>query len=256
MSGIEVELLPALSDNYIFLLLDRESGTSGVVDPAEAGPVLARLGELGRGCDWIINTHHHGDHTAGNGEVKQATGAKIVGPAADAGRISGLDLQLREGDTFTFGSQQAKIYETPGHTSGHISYWFEEAGLLFSGDTLFALGCGRVFEGTMPQMHASLSKYQQMPDETVVYCGHEYTQSNARFALSVDPDNQALRQRAAEIDAMRQRGEPTVPTTLGVERRTNPFIRTSDPAIRRHLGMEQASDSDVFAEIRRRKDRF
>lgn len=256
MSAIEVELIPALSDNYMFLLFDPKTGTSGIVDPAEAPPVLARLKALGRGCDWIINTHHHGDHIAGNSEVKRATGAKIAGPAADAARIPDLDLKLREGDVFTFGSNDAQIYETPGHTSGHISYWFKDANMLFSGDTLFALGCGRVFEGTMPQMHASLSKYRQMPDETVVYCGHEYTQSNARFALSVDPDNQALIARAAEIDAVRKRGEPTVPTTLGLERQTNPFIRTNDPAIRRQLAMTDATDVKVFAEIRRRKDRF
>ena len=256
MAKLKVELLPALSDNYIYLLLDTETGTSGVVDPAEAAPVLEALSTRGRGLDWILNTHHHADHTAGNAEVKAKTGAKIAGPKADAHRIAGLDVLLSEGDCFSFGSHKADIYETPGHTSGHISLHFAGAGVLFSGDTLFALGCGRIFEGTPAQMWASLSKYAHMPDDTVVYCGHEYTQSNARFALSVDPDNMALRVRATAIDAARASARPTIPTTLGEERATNPFLRPSDPAIRQHLAMQDADNTQVFAEIRRRKDHF
>ncbi|MEZ5823971.1 MAG: hydroxyacylglutathione hydrolase [Geminicoccaceae bacterium] len=256
MAELQVERIPALSDNYMYLLFDPASGTSGIVDPAEAGPVVSALERHGRGLDWILNTHHHGDHTAGNPDLKKRYGAKLAGPAADRDRINGMDVMLGEGDAFSFGSHPVAIYETPGHTSGHISLHFADAGILFSGDTLFALGCGRLFEGSPAQMWNSLCKYVAMPDDTLVYCGHEYTLGNARFARSVDPDNGDLRNRAAEVEAMRQRGEATVPTTLGLERRTNPFLRPDDAGIRRVLGMEAASDVEVFAEIRRRKDNF
>ncbi|MCB2053096.1 MAG: hydroxyacylglutathione hydrolase [Geminicoccaceae bacterium] len=256
MAALDVELLEALSDNYVCLVVDPATGTSGVVDPAEADLVLRALEERDRKLDWILNTHHHADHTAGNLEVKRATGAKIAGPAADAHRIEGLDVELVEGENFVFGSHDVRILETPGHTSGHIAFFFADAKVLFCGDTLFALGCGRLFEGTPAQMWHSLEKFASMPDETLVYCGHEYTLSNARFALTVDPDNKALGARAAEIEQARASGRPTIPTTLGLERRTNPFLRPHDPGIRRHLGMEDAGDADVFAEIRARKDRF
>jgi len=256
MAELEIERLPARSDNYIYLLFEPESGTSGVVDPADAAPVLRRLEALGRGLDWILNTHHHGDHTGGNLEVKKATGCQIAGPRPEAARIPGLDVALGEGDGFTLGKASARILETPGHTGGHISYWFEDARALFCGDTLFALGCGRLFEGTPEMMWRSLSKYADMPDATRVYCGHEYTLANARFALTVDPDNTALKERAREIEALRGRGEPTIPTTLGEERRTNPFLRADDAAIRRSLGLADAAPAEVFAEIRRRKDSF
>ncbi|MCB9942407.1 MAG: hydroxyacylglutathione hydrolase [Geminicoccaceae bacterium] len=253
---LQVELIPALSDNYMFLLFDSVTNTSGVVDPADAGGVLAALERHGRKLDWIINTHHHADHTAGNAELKAETGARLAGPAAERQRIPDMDVLLAEGDHLDFGSQRAVVLETPGHTRGHISLYFPQSKMLFSGDTLFALGCGRLFEGTPEQMWHSLSKYASMPDETAVYCGHEYTLSNARFALSVDPDNELLIRRAAEIDGERRRGEPTIPTTLGLERQTNPFLRPGDPAIRARLGMQRASNAEVFAEIRKRKDSF
>lgn len=253
---LEIERLPLLSDNYAWLLLDTATGTSGVVDPGEAAPVLARLRALGRGLDWILATHHHGDHIAGSAELKAATGCRMAGPKADAARIPGLDVPLAEGDRLAFGSREALIIETPGHTRGHIAFWFAADRALFCGDTLFALGCGRLFEGDAATMWRSLAKLRALPDEALVHCGHEYTQSNARFALTVDPDNAELRARAAEIDAMRKRGEPTVPSRLGLEKRTNPFLRPDDPAIRRRLGMEGASDAEVLGEIRGRKDRF
>lgn len=256
MAELQVERIPALSDNYMFLLFDPVSGTSGIVDPADAGPVIEVLERHDRSLDWILNTHHHADHTAGNGDLMQRYGARLAGPAADHSRITGMDILLREGEAFTFGSHRVDILETPGHTSGHVSLHFADAGMLFSGDTLFALGCGRLFEGSPAQMWESLSKYAAMPDETIVWCGHEYTLGNARFALTVDPDNPALRERAREIEALRSRNEPTVPTTLGLERRTNPFLRPDDPSIRRTLGLERAGDIEVFAEIRRRKDSF
>ena len=254
MAKLDIEVLPALSDNYVYLLHELESGASGVVDPAEAAPVLARLAELGRGLDWILSTHHHFDHTGGNLEIKSATGCRIVGPAADRERIPGIDVTVAEGETFELGGAVAQVFDTPGHTSGHISFWFPDSAALFCADTLFALGCGRLFEGSAEQMWESLSKFLPMPDDTRVYCGHEYTLSNARFAVTVDPDNEALRLRAAEIERLRAEGTPTIPSRLGEEKATNPFLRPDDPAIRALLGLESASDSEVFGEIRARKD--
>lgn len=239
---LEIELLPILSDNYCFLIREPASGLSAVVDPGTDAPVAARLEELGRGLDWIIVTHHHADHTAGIAGLKQRFACRVVGPAAEAARISGLDLEVAEGDDFALGEETAKVLATPGHTAGHISYHFPESKALFCGDTLFALGCGRLFEGDAPTMWQSLGKLMALPDDTRVYCGHEYTASNARFALSVDGDNPKLKARAKEIDALRARDEPTVPTTIGRERATNPFVR--------------AKDARDFGRLRALKDRF
>jgi hydroxyacylglutathione hydrolase len=256
MGRLSIELLPIFSDNYVYLLHEAGRGTTGVVDPGAAEPVLARLGEIGWQLDWILSTHHHQDHTGGNLELKRKTGCRIAGPARERDAIPGIDLELREGDRFELGDASAAVLETPGHTRGHISYWFEADAAVFCADTLFALGCGRVFEGTPPQMWASLSKLAALPGPTRVYCGHEYTLSNARFAVTVDPDNAALKRRAAEIEELRAAGRPTIPSTLAVELETNPFLRAGDPAIRRGLGLTGASDAEVFAEIRRRKDQF
>jgi hydroxyacylglutathione hydrolase len=256
MSSLTVEMIPVLSDNYVYLIHEPSSGTTGVVDPAVAGPVRERLSARGWSLDWILSTHHHADHTGGNLELKQATGCRIAGPGKDASRIPGIDVKLVQGDRLKLGDEEAEIFETPGHTSGHISYWFAGSNALFCADTLFSLGCGRLFEGTPEQMWTSLRKFDDLPDEAIVYCAHEYTQANARFALSVDPDNPALQARAAEVDRQRAAGEPTVPTTLGQERAANPFLRPYDAAIRKQLGMDNAGDAEVFAEIRRRKDQF
>jgi hydroxyacylglutathione hydrolase len=256
MAKLQVEQIPVLSDNYVYLLHQPEGNVTGVVDPAVAAPVLERLQRHGWTLDWILSTHHHTDHTGGNLELKEATGCRIAGPGKDAARIPGIDRGLAEGDRFKLGALTAEIFETPGHTSGHISYWFPEAKALFCADTLFSLGCGRLFEGSPELMWRSLSKFAGLPDDALVYCAHEYTAANARFALSVDPDNPALKERAAEVERQRAAGQPTVPTTLGAERRANPFLRPQDPTIRRQLGMPDASDVEVFAEIRARKDRF
>ncbi|MEO1017835.1 MAG: hydroxyacylglutathione hydrolase [Pseudomonadota bacterium] len=255
MPSLEVELVPALSDNYIYLLFDPETETSGVVDPGEAEPVIGELEKKGRGLDWILATHHHGDHVGGLNTLKSHYSCKVAGPRADARRIPGLDVELADGEHLTFGGHQALVMETPGHTRGHIVFWFEDAQVLFSGDTLFALGCGRLFEDSAEAMWRSLEKIRELPDSAQVYCGHEYTQSNARFAVTVDPDNEDLQKRVAEINAQRGRNEPTIPFKLGLDKATNPFLRPDDPDIRRSLKMETHADKDVFAEIRSRKDR-
>jgi hydroxyacylglutathione hydrolase len=256
MAQLEIEQIPILSDNYVYLVREPEAGVTGVVDPGVAAPVLERLQRRGGTLDWILITHHHGDHTGGNLELKQATGCRIVGPKKDAARVPGIDLGVVEGERFRLGEAEAEVLETPGHTLGHISYWFADAKALFCADTLFSLGCGRVIEGQFEQMWNSLAKLARLPEDALVYCAHEYTQANARFALTIDPDNPALRARAAEVDRQRAAGQPTVPTRLGAERAANPFLRPQDEAIRRRLGMADANDAEVFAEIRKRKDRF
>lgn len=252
---LEIEILPILDDNYVYLLHEPESGARAIVDPGDASPVLAHLKKTGWPISLILCTHRHGDHVAGNLAVKAATNARVLGPAREAESIPGIDQRLVEGDEVRLGRETGRVIETPGHTAGHISFWFEGAGALFSGDTLFALGCGRLFEGDAATMWRSLQKLAALPPSTRIYCGHEYTQSNARFALSIDPDNAALKARAAAIDELRRADRPTIPSTLAEELATNPFLRPDDPAIRRHLKMEDASDAEVFAEIRRRKDR-
>ncbi len=250
MADLQIQLIPVLSDNYSYLVHEPESGVTAVVDPPVTEPFQKALVEKGWKLDWILATHHHPDHVAGIPELKAATGCKVAGPEG----LADVDVVLRGGDTFDLGSETARVIATPGHTLDHLALWFEGSNALFSADALFALGCGRVFEGTMEQMWESLSRLAELPDETTVYCGHEYTESNAKFAVTVDPDNQALAARASEIAQLRAAGKPTVPSSLGVEKATNPFLRAADPAIRAHLGMENASDAEVFAEIRTRKD--
>lgn len=254
--GVSVEILPLLTDNYAYLVTDTETGAVAVVDPGEAGPVLARVRERGGRLDWILLTHHHGDHVGGVGELVAATGARVAGPAADAHRLPPLDRALAEGEVFELGRAAARVIATPGHTAGHLCYLFESSGDLFCADTLFVMGCGRLFEGDAATMWASLSKLSRLPPETKVWCGHEYTLANARFALWVTPDDPAVRERAREVERLRSEGRPTVPSTIGLERATNPFLRPFDPAIRRRLGLEGASDAEVFGALRRAKDGF
>ena len=205
MAKLDVVQIPALSDNYIYLAHDADTGATAVVDPSEAAPVIAVLEEKGWSLSHILNTHHHMDHIGGNAELKAKYNATLVGPKADSHRISDMDVTLSEGDTYDFAGHVAQVFETPGHTSGHITLWFAEDKALFCGDTLFVLGCGRVFEGTMDQMWESLDKLRALPDDAVVYCAHEYTQANAKFALSVDGGNAALKERAARFDALGRR---------------------------------------------------
>ena len=256
MAHIEVLQIPVLSDNYVYLVRDEDTGTCGVVDPAVGGPVIDALEARGWKLDWIINTHHHGDHTGANMELKEKYGCSIVGPRGEQDKIPGIDQAAGDGDTFALGSSVAKVFDVPGHTAGHNAYWFEDSDALFCGDTLFALGCGRVFEGTHEQMWTSLDKLRSLPATTRIYCAHEYTEANLAFALTVEPDNSDLLSRADEIRALRGEGKPTVPSELGQELATNPFVRADQDALQAAVGMAGADPVAVFAEVRTRKDNF
>jgi len=240
--ALVVARVPVLSDNYVWLMHDADSGETVAIDPAVADPVLDAAAERGWTITQIWNTHWHPDHTGGNEAIKAATGCLITGPAAEAAKIPTLDRTVGEGDSVTIGAHRAKVLEVPAHTAGHIAYHLDAAQILFIGDTLFAMGCGRLFEGTAAQMFANMQRLGKLADETIVYCAHEYTQSNGQFALVADPENDAIRERMANVDAARSRGEPTVPTTIGLERATNVFLR--------------ARDADQLAELRAAKDAF
>lgn len=255
MSMLEIEQLAVLRDNYVYLLHDPQSGATAAVDPAVAGPVLERLDRRRWQLTHILNTHHHGDHVGGNLELKAATGCLIVGNREDAARIPGIDVGVGDGDHVSVGNAIAGVIGVNGHTVGHIAYWFPDSKALFCGDTLFSLGCGRLFEGSPSQMWTSLRKLRALPDDTAVYCAHEYTESNARFALTVDPQNAALQVRVAEVANLRATGRPTVPSLLGVEKQANPFLRADAPALQQAVGA--AGDPvRAFAAIRQRKDEF
>jgi hydroxyacylglutathione hydrolase len=222
---IEVVRIPALQDNYIWMAHDDASGETVVIDPAEAAPVLAEAEKRGWTIGQIWNTHWHGDHIGGNAAIKAATGARVTAPAAEAAKIPTLDVAVGEGDKACIGRIAARVIEVPAHTAGHIAYYLPEAGIAFVGDTLFAMGCGRLFEGTAMQMWRNMERLAALPPETKIYCAHEYTQANGRFALTAEPETDAIADRMREVDAARALGQPTVPTTIALERATNPFMR-------------------------------
>lgn len=252
--AVDIELFMCRSDNFGVLVRDAATGETMLVDAPEERPILAAVERTGWRPTLLLSTHHHQDHVEANLALKKQFGLRIVGPAAEKGKIPGIDETVTEGDAIPFGSQTVQVIATPGHTAGHVSYHLPGSRVVFTADALFSLGCGRLFEGTPATMFASLKKLAALPPDTTVYCGHEYTLSNARFALTVDPANPALRERAKAVEALRGKDLPTLPTTIRQEMETNPFLRCHDPAIRRNLGMEQASDEAVFAELRRRKD--
>jgi hydroxyacylglutathione hydrolase len=228
--ALEIIRIPVLSDNYVWLVHEPDSRETMVVDPAVAAPVLAEADARGWKITQIWNTHWHPDHTGGNAEIKAATGCVITGPTAEAARIPTLDVLVAEGDAVSLGAVTAQVIDVPAHTAGHIAFHFPSEQAAFVGDTLFAMGCGRLFEGTADQMYSNMRKLEALGDDTRVYCAHEYTQSNGRFALTVEPDNQALVERMAQVDAMRERGDATVPTSIALERATNPFMRAASVA--------------------------
>jgi len=249
---VQIEIVPCLSDNYAYLV--KSGDQCAVVDPSEAEPIQAALAKTGWTLTHILNTHHHLDHCGGNLALKAQTGATIVGPGKDAARIPGLDVGVDERSGWAFDGRKVQVLEVPAHTKGAITFVID--GHAFTGDTLFLMGCGRLFEGDPQMMWTSLSKLMTLPDETKIYCGHEYTQTNGRFALTLEPSNQALRVRMEDVNALRAAGQPTVPATMGLEKKTNPFLRPDMPEIRKSLGMEAAGTVAAFGEIRARKDRF
>ena len=249
---LTVHQFPCLSDNYGFLIRDEATGQTGCIDTPEAGAILRELEDLGWDLDFIFNTHWHPDHAGGNADIKAITGCTIVGPK-EVTRIAPLDREVGHGDTVTLGETMFQVFDTGGHTLGHITYFDAADRIAFVGDTLFALGCGRLFEGTPEQMWDSLQRLAALPDDTTVYCAHEYTASNARFALSVD-DGPALKARAEQVFAARERGEWTVPTTIGLEKATNPFLRA--PALAGRVGATGKPDAQAFAAVRAAKDNF
>lgn len=237
---LNVTLIPVLSDNYAYIL---QSGSDvAVVDAGESAPVIAYLDDQGLSPSVIFNTHHHHDHIGGNRELKKKYGAKIIAPEKDRHRIADIDEGVSEGHKLTFGDEEIEIMETPGHTTGHIVLWFPKSHILFSGDTLFAMGCGRTFEGTAEQLFNAFERFKQLPDDTKIYCGHEYTESNGKFCLSVDPDNQDLIERMQRVRKTRSQQKPTIPTTIELEKKTNAFMR--------------AKNADEFAKLRILKDKF
>lgn len=251
-----VEQFTCRTDNFGVLIHDDSARLTASIDAPESAPIQARLRDKGWHLNLILTTHHHGDHVEANIALQNAYSCTVTGPAEESDRIPGITDKVRGGDTFVFGGFEMRVIATPGHTLGHVCYWLPGAAIVFTADTLFALGCGRIFEGTPEMMWASLQRLAALPDETQVYCGHEYTEANARFAVTVEPDNADLVARAEEVRRLLAAGKPTLPTTIGLEKRTNPFLRAGEPSIRARLGMENAAPAEVFAEIRKRKDHF
>ncbi|THD46260.1 MAG: hydroxyacylglutathione hydrolase [Bradyrhizobium sp.] len=246
-----------LKDNYGVLIHDSGSGATATIDAPDGEAVIAAADAEGWTLTDVLVTHHHADHTQGLPALRaRYPKLKVVGPAKEAARIAGLDQHVVEGDYAHVGRLAAKVIETPGHTAGHIAYWFEEDEIVFVGDTLFSLGCGRVFETPYPVMWDSLNKLAALPGETQVYCGHEYTEANGRFAMTIEPGNAILKARIEQVAALRAAGKPTVPTTIAAELAANPFLRAEEPQIQAAIGMKDADAAAAFAEIRTRKDRF
>jgi hydroxyacylglutathione hydrolase len=253
---LEIALVPMLKDNYAYLIHDNASGATAILDPSEAEPGLKAAAARGWTITHVLDTHHHNDHCGGNLGIKKKTGAKVVGPAYDRERIPGLDIAVDEQSGFDFAGHHADVLFIPGHTKGHIAFHFSDSQAVFCGDTLFSIGCGRMFEGTSDVMWPSLLKLRALPDETRIYCGHEYTEANIRFALAADPDNAALKKRAEEAKKLRAAGQPTIPAILGAEKEANPFLRADQPELMARFGGKDKPAHEIFGAIRAAKDRF
>jgi hydroxyacylglutathione hydrolase len=252
----QIYLFPCLKDNFGVLIRDPESGATAAIDVPEAAPVEAALKKTGWRLSDILVTHHHADHTQGIGEIKGHHKCRVVAPRAEAARIAHVDETVSEGDTVRVGGLQGKVIDTPGHTAGHISYFFPADKLAFVGDTLFSIGCGRVIEGNPEMMWQSLLKLRNLPDDTQFYCGHEYTDANIRFAKTIEPNNKALAARAEQVKQQLAAGKPTIPATIAAEKAANPFLRADDAGVAKSLGLSGSPAWQVFAEIRERKNRF
>ncbi|MEE9338906.1 MAG: hydroxyacylglutathione hydrolase [Methylococcaceae bacterium] len=253
---LEIIQLPVLSDNYIYIIHEPNSKETAVVDPAIAQPVIDLLNGKGWNLNYILNTHHHSDHVGANLELKKQTGCQIIGFGQDAQRIPGIDITLKQGDEVKLGNQIAKVIATPGHTLGHIVYYFAESLALFCGDTLFSMGCGRLFEGTAEQMWHSLQLLKNLPKQTKIYCAHEYTQDNSKFALTLEPDNKQLIKRIEEVNSLRTANKTTIPSSLEQELMTNPFLREDSLALQESIDMVSMPAVEVFRKIRKLKDNF
>jgi len=256
LRSLHLDIIPCLEDNYAYLICDSDSETVAVGDAPEAAPIIAALDAKDWSLDYILLTHHHYDHIDGVEELREKYNCKVVGAEADAHRLPPLDKALKSDDHWDFGMRVVDVLDAPGHTVGQIAFYFERAKALFTGDSLFSLGCGRLFEGTPADMHGALSTFSALPASTKIYPGHEYTLANANFAMTIESENPALIERVAEVKSQRDKGEPTIPTTIGMERATNPFMRAHEPTVKEALGMVGADDLAVFTEIRTRKDNF
>lgn len=255
MPAIQIHQFLCLKDNFGVLIHEPETNVTASIDAPDAPPIRDVLRLKGWRLTHILVTHHHADHTQGIADLKAETGCTVIGPRNESAKIKGLESLVGEGDSFSFGSVRVQVLDTPGHTAGHITYWLPSEAVAFAGDTIFAVGCGRVIEGSMEQMWNSLSKIAKLPPDTELYCGHEYTLANVKFALTIEPENEALQRRAAEVERLVAAGKPTLPTRVSEELATNPFLRAGSPAIRKRLGLEKAADWQVFAEVRERKNR-
>lgn len=253
---LEIRTIPCLDDNYAFLAHDPSTGATALIDVPEAAPILEALKDTGWALTDVLITHHHYDHVQGLADVLAAYPARVIGAAADAHRLPPLDVAVADGDVIEIGAETATVMDVSGHTVGHIAYHFEGSQTVFTADSLMALGCGRVFEGSLSQMYASLQKFAALPDKTLVFSGHEYTVANGRFAQTIEPDNPALISRLRDVAEKRAAGLPTVPSSIGEERATNPYLRAHIPSLQAHLGMVGADPAEVFAEVRTRKDNF
>ncbi len=256
MSHIDMRQFMCLEDNYGLIIHDSVTGATAAIDAPDADAVEHHLKKFGRQLTHIFTTHHHADHVQGNLQLKELFGCKIIGPKAEAAKIPGIDMEVAGGETFIWSKREVVVHACPGHTSGHIAFSIPSELSLFAGDTLFAMGCGRVIEGTLEEMYHSVNQFKTLSPSTYVYCGHEYTEANCKFALTLEPENRHLQNRAIQVAAKRARGEMTCPTTIGEELQTNPYLRCDSPEIRKNLNMEAATDGQVFAEIRTRKNNF